>query len=349
MSYTRFDTNNNIINLETLCSEFETTIKFTNESPIIRVMFGDLFKPFEKTKNNVFETTTDNIKGAYLCVPNFLGGYLKNIMTKMNGPDIYDIDPDQNISAHKVKSNLPDIINFVLFRYNDKISEWHNTFIDIGKALGSNIPEKSVLVIPTFGTNNNISFYDSALGIFTGLRYALMDSDSPFNKLREIRIVTPYNIDQINTSCRTIAQISNMINIYNKSLIRSSENRSSENRSCEISENLLCLLCTISPRNIILPCGHMILCEICERTLLEKNENCCIMCRKPYTQSYKCLPITDVSIACSDILDNHPRTGLTYVPCGHTNVLCTGCENDNIVYCDKCTTHIDAKLKVYVS
>ncbi|WIA10908.1 hypothetical protein OEZ85_011073 [Tetradesmus obliquus] len=53
-------------------------------------------------------------------------------------------------------------------------------------------------------------------------------------------------------------------------------------------DDMLCVVCMESPRNIVLvPCGHLVLCEACYQEMQQANMRCCPMCREEITDDAK--------------------------------------------------------------
>ena len=68
------------------------------------------------------------------------------------------------------------------------------------------------------------------------------------------------------------------------------------------------------------------------------------MCKTQYTHVQKCLPIMNMSVFNIDT-----DSGITYMPCGHTNVLSVDDEDDTVKECGVCKSEIIEKMKVFMS
>ncbi|VBB18149.1 E3 ubiquitin-protein ligase [Yasminevirus sp. GU-2018] len=331
MSYSRGSISN-IIALPTLSSNAEKIFQFTlagagaDSSPLsLKVCFGDLFVPPVGVK-------------WIPCIPHFRDGVLYRVWMQKN-------PGSKQVSAHggyvaKFSSETENIPFTFMFNYPGRVVEWDVVFREVINSLSAECPENTILVFPTFGTNNGISYYDSAFGIFAGLRCVVESSTFigvVLKNVKEIRVITPYSDNQANTSCRTIAHMFNMIDIFN-------------NTDIESGKGVQCTLCMATACNIVLPCGHMLTCEMCERRLMHTGTKKCMLCKAPYSVKYRSLPVQKAPTdhKCCDRADcvDH-RSKLTYIPCGHTSVLCESAESDSVTSCKICNKTIEHKLRVY--
>jgi hypothetical protein len=298
----------------------------------LKIYFGDLFQP---------DITIEEKTCVIPCIVNIADGVLYNIWKNKNNGTVGDV-LNTNTWACKVSGNVSindfiDITNAILFKYPTNITKWDEVFNHIAELIDPVTATDTILMIPTFGTNNGISYHDSALGIFTGLRFCL-ENNSVLCKLKEIHIVTPFNQDQNNSSCRTICHMFNMIDIMS---------------SYDVStgEGTLCSLCAINICDTVLPCGHHILCKICELKIAPNHGKTkkCLLCKKSYQHVYNCLPPSEVEVChpCCAQYSIETKSQLTYIPCGHTSVMCNTCENATIKVCKICNTDIEHKLHVY--
>lgn len=330
MSYTRGSQSKTIsLNHLPPTAEKRFSVDLGDEAKLaITVCFGDLFTP---------EGDVHWIP----CIPNFSDGVLSKIWNHKNPGTcvINDVEGDFKY-VKKYSSKSANIPCALFFTYPHRVIDWNEVFLEMGKLLPTMTDKSVILVVPTFGTNNGITYHDSALGIFTGFRCAVDASGSNYKTISEIRIITPYSDNQNNSSCRTIAHLFNMIDIFN-------------NTDIESGRGVQCSLCMSIACNIVLPCGHMLTCEVCERRLTYGGVRTCMLCKAPYTETYKSLPVCKVPVThkcCESVSCQSHKTRLTYVPCGHTAVRCEGdegCESESMKTYQICETEITKKLRVY--
>lgn len=314
MSYSRHNINGEMkMNLPSLAPTAEKTLVIGETT--VRVGFGDLFTP-ESTDPNHWVP----------CIVNMKDGILYKIWGHKNGS--IHITKVQD-GFYKVGSKVPGIPYGLMFNYKSDFLTWHEVFEGMAKLMEPN----DVMVVPTFGTNNSIKFHDSAFGILMGIRACLENEESELHKLKEIRIVTPYSHDQETTSSRTIRHMFNMIDIMNQSV-------DSENGK-------LCIVCMTRPRDIILPCNHMLICKYCEMkfAFVTHGPSLCVLCKQSYNTKLDCFPLSSPEYECCD--SSNEKTELTYIPCGHTSILCADCESDAVNECPVCKTKIEKKQKIY--
>lgn len=319
-----------------LTLEDETKVPSTSDTQVVPVKL-----PLKVCFDNLF-----NLEGDVTwipCIPNYYGGVLRGMWEQQNpetGP-IHGTDEQAAFKyVKKFSSQTPNVPFALFFTYPSNVVLWSEVFLEIGKLLPAESSKPVILVIPTFGTNNGITYHDSALGIFTGLRCVAETADTNYKFLREIRIITPYSEFQETSSCRTIAHLHNMIDIFN-------------NTDIESGKGVQCALCMSTACNIVLPCGHMLTCEVCDRKLMQGLAAACMLCKAPYSETYKSLPVHKVPAThkcCDSESCASRKTKLTYIPCGHTAVRCEGdegCEGDSVTVCQICNTEISRKMRVY--
>lgn len=294
------------------------TIKIANVT--VKAQFGDLF---ERTSDML---PTDMMVPA---VVGILGGATHSIWVSLNGYEGETLYTDG--VASRIESNIPQYPYAVVFSYPPEITEWDIVFRSIGNVLDPVNINNTILVLPTIGTNNGIDYHDSALGMMYYLCQCMEDADSNLSKVKEIRIVTPYSASQDNTSCRTLRHIFNMIDIRTK-------NANTDNTCC---------ICYCNNAEVVLECGHYILCKMCNYKFIKAMNSVCPICKKVYNHTYDCMAPTMASHyrCCGNV--SPIKTDITYIPCGHTSVLCKRCESDSVTVCPICETPIENKMKVY--
>ena len=328
--------------IDQLPSSLNKVYVFVNESDEIksddnislRLQFGDLF-------------SAANDVSWIPMIPDFPDGILHRMLKSKNGGvielDGERVSHDRATYAQRVKSSIPGIPYAIVFNYSTSILDWNKVFECAIKVLKyDGLAHPPVLITPAFGTNNGFTFHDSALGIFSAIRsvsMAVLNDRATFGALKEIRVLTPYSPDQANSSCRTIAQLSRMIDIFCYTNANTREDK--------------CLICTSNVCNVVLPCGHMFMCDICEigyrRSSTMHGSILCMLCKKPYNEVYKSSSLIrmDPLNRCCDSDQSVAMTNMTYIPCGHTGVRCTSCEKDEIEECRICNSKIEKKLKVF--
>ena len=319
-----------------------TTETDTRQSGNLTYLFGDMLKP-KDTKH-------------ILCVPAFADGFLfksiqKNLVSKQEIVLDNELEAYQKKNSIQIFSSANENCSFiVLFKYSRNITEWNEIFDCIGSMLSMLLKDDIQnydLYFPTFGTNNGITFHDTAFGIFYGLSFVQSIPEHPITKFKGVKVITPYSQNIQNTSCRTMLHIFNMFDTYAKSK----------------DSTLSCMLCLDSPSTIILPCGHAILCQPCNKKLLSHGNNACIVCKTPFAKFFESVAPTKVQCVChkqeeyasasasADNQDsdkhNEKVSEMTYIPCGHTDVLCATCENPSIINCKFCGEKVNKKIHIY--
>jgi hypothetical protein len=225
----------------------------------------------------------------------------------------YTIVNNFNNGVHRVESDIPNIPYALCFTYEEvKLQNWNIIFESAAKILNKD----DVLVIPAIGTNNNISFWQSAISIFYGITLSLDDDDSPLHKLSEIKIVSLHSTNW-NNSCRVIQHLFNLIKIRNIT-----------------KDEPECIVCLQSKISCILPCGHRVLCRSCSVTIKRSNSTCPI-CRASFLRDYDCYKIKEESTfdCCSKFttIENNEskntkeKVSNIFAPCGHFKTCCVDC------------------------
>jgi hypothetical protein len=326
--------------------EKDSVSTFSVSGVVIKVCLADMFEPTPDL------SPTDN---KVVMVVNSPDGALNTIWLRLNG-EKGDVQKEIEYTQ-RVASNIPSIKNAIYFSYPREVTQWNEVFHNVAEIIEDNELENTILFVPTFGTNNRISYHDAGLGIYSGLTCAIEEPDSKLAKLKEVRIVTPYADDQETSSCRTLRHIFNMVEFHN-------------NNNTESGKGIMCMVCMSNPCNTVLPCGHM-LCIFCERKLkteLAYGDPKCMFCKQVYDQCFNCVTPSKVAFECckppdeemppqddhgeqADQVDHtgsaFPKTDITYIPCGHTGVRCVNCENDSVTVCAICSTVIERKMKVF--
>lgn len=313
---------NSIMAIKNLPSSFCRSHKFDDTNTNFTITFGDIFNP----------VLPNDITQWIPCIPYYTDGVIYKLWKMRNGGSV-ELTSDLNHHATKIISNIPNIPFAFLFRYDENVGKWDETFKSILDLIPPEIANKVTLIVPTFGTNNGISFHDSAIGIFYGLKNALEQNELCLNS---VHVITPFNNDQNYTSCRTIKHLSNMFDII---------------ESTEPSVKASCLVCMKNTANILLDCGHITMCEGCHAryyndSKIDESEKKCIMCKKIVSNVVQTKYPTIVKCMC-DHLEN--QSNICYIPCGHTGVMCLNCEDSTEnTKCDLCDTIIESKKRVYI-
>lgn len=321
-AYTRQSKNSAVI-LPVL-SEHDTSEMICDKTKIV-AKFG-----------NIFDSSNDNAN-TIICIPNITDGVLYRLAWSMNGRLIASKTDEAPYASLAVDCNIPNVDSIVLFNYSHTVEKWSDTFESIGSVLKLSTTKPNILVVPTFGVNNGISFYDSALGIFMGLRSALSTSQK-LSQLDEIHVVTLYSRNMNDSSCRTIGHLRSMMNLYTKY---------DKNGAIE------CMICTTEHANILYNCGHMVVCQSCDKQLVSVYGYNCMCCQANVIERFKCAPIVEINQLCcsKSLVDKDKKKRLTYVPCGHSQLLCNDCEIDVKSWeskCPECDSIVEKALRVYV-
>eukprot|EP00667_Euglena_gracilis_P003071 EG_transcript_3080 len=203
---------------------------------------------------------------------------------------------------YRCPSLLPGIPCAILFSYEDRAHiEWWRIFEEAAELA----EDGAVLVVPTIGTNNKMTFFQSAICTFTAIRSCLQREDSALQRLAEVRIVTPWT-ECPNQSSRTIQHLFNLM-----------ERHGQENT---------CLVCCEAKTEILLPCGHRILCELCATNIFHASPMC-PLCRKRFTlrEMYRTPKLEDCEARhCCE--ESGPKQKKVMVPCCCFKVCCDHCE-----------------------
>jgi hypothetical protein len=203
---------------------------------------------------------------------------------------------------YRVRSVLPGVLCGVLFSYEERLeTNWYKIF----ETAATLLEPGSILVIPTIGTNNRMDFFHSAICIWIAMRACLQNEDSALHRLAEIRVLTPWAAEA-NQSSRTIQHLFNLMRLHGK--------------------EAYCQVCCVAKVEILLPCGHRILCEQCADRVRLESHSLCPFCRKPFdvTTMWRAAKLEDCSdMQCCEV--NGPREIKVAVPCGCFKMCCLSC------------------------
>lgn len=292
--------------------------------------YGDLFNPEPNT---------------VLFIPNYIDGVLYNIYMNNYFKDIIDQKDETTFIASSNNSNIPFS---VFFQYNfwedNSIAKWYELFVTLFEYVKENSNDSSSLnlVIPTFGTNNGITYYNCAYGILFGMLRVMKNKPNLLKSFKSIKFITPYGN---NNSSRVISHIFNLIHVHKSSsrfiTLSSSEDSSPIN---EIIINPECCVCFTNKVDTLLKCGHYICCSQC----LSKMEKC------PY-----CKVKLDIVNECKYIIDKtdyvccingKEKVNKIFPKCKHSNLYCTDCDENifiNKSICPLCNEESDEYIKFF--
>jgi hypothetical protein len=263
------------------------------------------------------------------------------------------------VIAHN--SHVENIPYALLFKYWTYVTAWDDTFramVDtlahlkvVSKEPGDKEAKKTILAVPIFGTNFGISFLDAAIGILFAIRRTGILFQSIIN---EIHVMVPYSTEQFTTSCRSIVHLINM----SETIPRAIQTITSTPLEVIVTRGRMngitvpkCVLCQKVACNIILPCGHMFACDSCEKRLtFYERKRKCLICKEDYSHVYG-LPNSIQFVArnyqCCPKARSESDSGMTYIPCGHTNVRGNICEETAPLICEICGVGITGKIFAY--
>ena len=277
----------------------------------ITAKFGDIF---------------ENHNTAVVVVPNFSGGMIYNKMCQINHPIDAKVEiPYNSQSIYTVPSYIHGIKQFILYRYDNTTQHFEADF----EKMASISQKDEILVLPTFGTRNGMTFYQVATRIFDSLITCLRNPDTSFKQLGGVMIITPFDSNQDSQSSRVIKHLFNLMTVEEKS-----------------TNEPDCLICYDHKRNAILGCGHRIACERCIMDTSEIVKQC-PLCKQNISRSYPCYNVIDMSS--HDCGHTDSKSGKIYVPCGHYNATCDQCDTKAVAdkRCPICHDPIMASIKLY--
>jgi len=282
----------------------------------LHIKFGDIFKPEEPS----IIVITDVLDGVLFRLFSLKNGNITNLHTYNNLEYLR--------SMRVLESKLNNIPYVVAIKNNPDTRMWTEMFEEIASKLvetyGDEISQYN-LIFPPIGTNNGIRYNDCAIGLFNGILNNIINNleDKPtnLNKFNKICVLTVWSDNHNNTSCRVINHMFNLIKIKEQTI---------NERDC--------LICCSNKINIILKCGHYIMCKNC---LLSIND-CCPICKIELSSNkilnrdfYECYKFNDKSDYKCCEFDEH-KQNYVYVPCGHANVNCNNCINKLKDHCPIC-------------
>ena len=264
---------------------------------------------------------------SVVVIPYFEDGLLFNRMKEINVPPEGTEITYPMAQIAEIPSYVDGISKFILYHYDRSNHRLEEDF----ERLGEFCQPGDTLVLPTFGTRNQISFYDVASRIFYGLLGCLTIDDSHLRKLTEIIITTIFDNNQDSNSTRVIKHLFNHMTIYEKT-----------------ANEPECVICRDMRRNVILNCGHRIACARCILDI-SKSHNVCPVCNTFITFIYPCYTITDMSDQPCACGQDKPKSGHIFVPCGHFNTTCSDCEHQHLDthQCPVCHEYIMGSVKLY--
>lgn len=280
---------------------------------------------------NIVVTTGDDLfeyKGnTNLVIPYFEDGMLFTKMKEINKiPEGHNIDSlltQENVV--RFPSYVTGINQFILYRYDKTMNHWEQ---DLEK-IATLCQDGSILVLPTLGVRNGVSFFDSASRIFYGILACFSNENSPMKKFSKIIVTTKFSENQNQSGVRTIKHLFNLLTIYQKT-----------------KDEPECVVCCDMKRSVILNCGHRILCARCTLDIRRQNSGLCPLCKTQITRVYPCYTVTDViNTPCC----GKPKSGTICVPCGHYNATCHDCDKkvEETHNCPICHEYVSIVLKLF--
>ncbi len=128
--------------------------------------------------------------GAKVAVPSFQDGFLfkslvRDLPWKVDGR----VDPEnpQLVRLADDQQFAPGA-GFILFRYEN--CEWSRLLERIIKV---GCDPGDTLIVPTFGTNNEVPFLTVATNILSAVKTLLDDTSSEIHGLKSVRVITPFD------------------------------------------------------------------------------------------------------------------------------------------------------------
>ncbi|KAH3743266.1 hypothetical protein Pelo_15347 [Pelomyxa schiedti] len=211
---------------------------------------------------------------------------------------------------------IPDITHWVLFQYEVMSPKYRmaEVFLEaVGKINGNkppaawHKPTTTILRVPAFGTNNNVSFFDTACLISYSGQEFVQGIAQTLDPIRTLELL----IMKGQPSSRVLAHTGMCLNFL-----------STASTSAD-----LCSVCENRNRAIVLKqCGHRVMCLVCCRKLLASSSSPeCPVCRTVYT-------LTDMLfVPHLNLMDAAPcavcgalgnRDNAIFLPCGHCDAVC---------------------------
>lgn len=260
---------------------------------------------FGETSFNAFFGDIFTLLGEenVLVIPNYKGGKLLQIFTKMteyNQFESDDSDEEEEETYDTFKFVSTSHGNAILYHYSNT-----NKLEEEFEEIATMCPAKSNLIFPTIGTNNGLSFHESAFRMFHGILACFRNNTSEFHKLASVNVVTLFNEDQANTSTRVIQHLFNYMTVYEKT-----------------EHNKICMICMDAKVDTILGCGHYAICSRCLSDLKTLGEYNCPLCKKLIEHSYLCANANHTDIFCCE---NPDKSVHLFIPCGHMVNICVHC------------------------
>lgn len=277
---------------------------------------------FQVKFGNLFDAESPNWIPV---IPNFSGGILREELSRRTGLTY----TDYVTKCQLVETGLATMPHAILYVYDKTSHRLESEF----EELAGLCPEGSILVFPTIGVNNGLSFHKSAFNMFYSFVSCLEDETPNMSKLSKIIIMTLFNADQDNGGTRTIRHLFNLVNVYNKT-----------------STNKMCAICASNKVETILSCGHYIMCSRCVIDIRNIG-NICPICKKPLRFAYPCYTTEDAhEHMCCQEHANEKEMKIC-VPCGHFNVACHDCgqQIETTKKCLACGLDVFAYLPYYDS
>lgn len=257
-------------------------------------------------------------------VPNFYGGIVMEKLIELTGKQI----TDHSTKYQLYETNLERMPYVILYIYE----KTHRLELEI-EEIAKLCPEGSILVFPTIGINNGLSFHDSAFNLFYSIISCLEDCSDNIKKLSKIIITTIFDNNQENCSTRAIRHLFNLVNVYKKT-----------------ATNKICAICASNKVDTILDCGHYAMCSRCVIDM-RASGNTCPLCKKIVRKIYPCYTtIDECKFKCCDEHADEKEMKIC-VPCGHYNVACQECGGiiQEVRKCPKCDEDIQAYINYYDS
>lgn len=287
-------------------SSSETESLTYNGSTLLTVKYGDLFTP-EVHDNNV------------ILIPNFYDGVLYNLYMRIlrtNGITFTYTLLNHGIvigpGFGRVKTVL--LVEYNLSTNVDPSDFYTNLFKCLDE---KNLLDGAKIYVPTFGVKNNVSYYNSALSIFFGIKAHIIDETSLIHKTLGITVLTPYSPECEN---RAITHLFNMLRYEKKK----------QNEDLTGKSDDECVICLMNKAYILLSCGHRIMCVSC----FKRNNNLCPICKAVISSHNEC--VTKIKVIDDCCGENKKKLKKINLPCGHYESCCDQCDQNSVGVCFTC-------------
>jgi len=248
----------------------------------------------------------------------FIPAYTDGFLYKKFSQYHVDVVKQKSYKLYIGETNNRNVPFSVFFIYSFNIEDWYEMFVTMfkfvieyyEKDLGKDCSQLTLL-IPTFGTNNGISYANCANGILFSLLKMTKNNPDIIKAFKSIKVLTPYGN---NGSSRVISHIFNLLKIYNSTIVNVD------------ALNPECCICMVNRVDVIFKCGHYICCTTCLPNLTK-----CPFC-------YVKINENDGVYRCGEIINNEKymccnsgkqKVNKAFIPCGHSNIYCVNCDSNH--------------------